>query len=60
MRLKLDLDTETAERLVRSAVDARRSVSLQAEVLLRRVLEARSPVPEGVSSDTAKEENLND
>lgn len=38
MRLKLEIDSETAERLVASAGAERRPVDWQAEVLLRRAL----------------------
>ena len=38
MRLKLELDTETAEKLAESAVVEKRPLAWQAEVLLRRSL----------------------
>lgn len=38
MRVRLDLDAETTERLVEVAVTERRPVAWQAEVLLRRAL----------------------
>jgi hypothetical protein len=43
-RLQLELDTETAERLMESAVAERRPVVWQAEVLLRRALGLPFPV----------------
>jgi hypothetical protein len=38
MKLKLELDPETAEKLAESAVIERRPLAWQAEVLLRRAL----------------------
>ena len=38
MRLKLELDPETAEKLAQSAVVEKRPLAWQAEVLLRRAL----------------------
>lgn len=38
MRLKLELDPETTERLIESAAHDRRPVAWQAEVILRRGL----------------------
>ncbi len=38
MKLKLDLDAQTAERLAAASVAARRPISWQAEVLLRKAL----------------------
>ena len=38
MRLRLDLDTDTATALVRAAVEDRRPVDMEVEVLLRRAL----------------------
>lgn len=37
-QIKLDLDTETFSRLVASALDERRPIPWQAEVILRRAL----------------------
>jgi hypothetical protein len=38
MRVKIDLDTETADRLIKAAVAERRPIDWQAGVLLRRAL----------------------
>jgi hypothetical protein len=38
MRLKIDLDAETTDRLLDSAMRARRPIHWQAEILLRQVL----------------------
>lgn len=38
MRIRLELDNETTERLIERAADERRPVSWQAEVMLRRAL----------------------
>ncbi len=46
MRIRLDLDTETTERLAQEAVRQRRPIIMQAEVLLREAL--------GVPLDSAK------
>ncbi len=43
MRLRLELDTQTAEALAQSAIRELRPASMQAEVLLRRALGL--PVP---------------
>lgn len=45
MRLKLDLDTETTERLIDAAITERRPLPLQAEVILRRALGLSFPAP---------------
>jgi hypothetical protein len=59
MRLRIDLDPQTAEALAKSAVRELRPVPMQAEVLLRRALglpfpkespaNAPEPVAAGVS-----------
>jgi hypothetical protein len=38
MRIRLELDDETREKLIEAAIRERRPVGLQAEVLLRRAL----------------------
>lgn len=43
MKIKLNLDRDTAQKLVQCAVSDRRPVSWQAEILLRRALS--SPFP---------------
>ncbi len=61
MRLRLELDSQTAEALAQSAIRELRPATLQAEVLLRRALGLPVPkepvestqelVPAGLSSD---------
>jgi hypothetical protein len=46
MRLKIELDPETTERLVASAVAECRPIPMQAEVLLRRALNLPFPYPD--------------
>lgn len=38
MRIKLDLDRQTAERLMEEALALRRPIAWQAEIILRRAL----------------------
>lgn len=45
MRIKLDLDTETTERLIQAAVAENRPVGMHAEVMLRRALGLPFPRP---------------
>lgn len=45
MRVKIDLDREMSRRLVRAAVEERRPIDWQAEVILRRALGL--PFPRG-------------
>ena len=55
-RLRLDLDRETYEALASEALAQRRSVILQAEVILRQALGLPFPYPPtapGGQSDTA-------
>lgn len=49
MRLRLDLSTEATERLIRKAIQQRRPVAMQAEVLLLEAL--------GIDLDGAVEEH---
>ncbi len=46
MKIVLQLDAETTERLVKAAVAERRPLGWQAEVLLRRALGLRDSTPE--------------
>ena len=50
MRLRFELDTQTAEALAQSAIRELRPVPLQAEVLLRRALGL--PVPKEALEST--------
>ncbi len=50
MRLRLELDTQTAEALAQSAIRELRPASMQAEVLLRRALGL--PVPKEALEST--------
>lgn len=52
MRLKIELDSETAQRLIEQAVEERRPVHWQAEVMLRRAL--GFPHPPAEASEKAK------
>jgi len=45
MRIKLDLDTETTERLIQAAISENRPVGMHAEVILRRALGLPFPYP---------------
>lgn len=45
MRIKLDLDPETTERLIQAAVSENRPVGMHAEVMLRRALGLPFPHP---------------
>ena len=51
-RVKLELDTETARRLVEAAVAERRPANLQAEVILMRALGV--PPPEVRAATSAR------
>jgi hypothetical protein len=57
MRLKIELDGETTERLVRQAVIERRPVDWQAEIMLRRACGLPDPPrlpPEPEKSERGK------
>jgi hypothetical protein len=43
MRLRLELDQQTTDRLIEVAVEERRPVGMQAEVILRRALGLATP-----------------
>ena len=45
MRIRVDLDQETTGRLMTAAVSERRTVMMQAEVIIRRGLGLPVPVP---------------
>lgn len=45
MRIKLDLDTETTERLIQAAISENRPAGMHAEVILRRALGLPFPYP---------------
>lgn len=55
-RLRLELDTDTYTRLVDRAVEERRPVAWQAEVLLRQVLGSPENLPSGGQLPTAPTE----
>jgi hypothetical protein len=55
MKLKIDLDMETTEALMRSAVRELRPAGLQAEVLLKRALGLTFP-PKGRPKETKSQE----
>jgi hypothetical protein len=54
MIVKIDLDRETTQRLIRVAVAERRPVGMQAEVLLRRGLGLPVPAPLQEDATTAE------
>ncbi len=56
MKIRLDIDTETAERLVEAAVAERRPIAMQAEVLLRRALGLPDERWEPTEAQCAREE----
>ena len=66
MRLRIELDTETTEALARSAVNDRRPIPWQAEVLLRQALglsfpakhEGRAPTPAPSAAPTPAGEGV--
>ena len=45
MKIRLDLDKQTTEQLIELALQERRPVDWQAEVLLRRALGLAGPAP---------------
>jgi hypothetical protein len=59
MRLKIELDGETTERLVRQAVIERRPVDMQAEMMLRRACGLPDP-PRMPPEPEQAERNEND
>lgn len=44
MRLKLELDQQTTDRLIEVAVEERRPIGMQAEIILRRALGLATPL----------------
>jgi hypothetical protein len=45
-RIRIDIDKETHQRLLRSAMSELRSIDAQAVILLRRALGLQIPLPE--------------
>jgi len=52
MRIKLDLDPETTERLIQAAISENRPVGLHAEVVIRRALGLPFPWPQAGATPT--------
>ena len=58
-KLRLDLDRETYEALASQALAQRRSVMLQAEVILRQTLELPFPYPVSAPSGQPDTSTIN-
>jgi len=56
MRIKLDLDSETTERLIQAAISENRPVGMHAEVVIRRALGLPFPWPQAGAAPTNAEQ----